>query len=89
MTITGAIFYFLFLAIMLIFPIIAGTRHYWIAAIIYLIGTLFYISTLFRDRSGWEDLASFANLIVVVLPIYILGTIVWIVSAYLRKRIKS
>jgi hypothetical protein len=88
MTILGAIFYFLFLAIMLVVPIIAGIRRYWFACIIYLIGTLFFLLNLIRDRDGWDDLANFANLLVIVLPIYIIGTVVWIVSAYRRKRIQ-
>jgi uncharacterized membrane protein len=88
MTISGAIFYFLFWALMFIVPIIAGIRRYWFAAIIYTIGTLYFLLNLIRDRNGWDDLANFANLLVVVLPIYIIGTIVWIVSTYRRKRIK-
>jgi hypothetical protein len=88
MTIPGAIFYFLFLTLMFIVPIIAGIRRYWFAAIIYLIGTLLFLSTLFKDRSGWNDLANFATLLVIVLPIYLIGTVVWIVSAYRRKQMK-
>jgi hypothetical protein len=88
MTISGAIFYFLFWALMLVVPIIAGIRRYWFAVIIYLIGTLLFLSTLFKDRSGWEDLANLATLLVIVLPIYLIGTVVWIVSAYRRKRIQ-
>jgi hypothetical protein len=88
MTIPGVIFYFLFWALIFIVPIIAGIRRYWFAAIIYVIGTLLFLSTQFKDRSGWEDLANFATLLVIVLPLYIIGTIVWIVSAYRRKRIK-
>jgi uncharacterized membrane protein len=88
MTISGAIFYFLFWALMLIIPIIAGIRRFWFAAVIYVIGTLLFLLNLIRDRDGWDDLANFANLLVIVLPIYILGTVVWIVSAYRRKRSK-
>jgi hypothetical protein len=88
MTISGAIFYFLFCALMLILPIIAGIRRYWFAAIIYIIGTLLFLSTLMTDRSGMEDLANIATLLVIVLPIYIIGTVTWIVSAYRRKRSK-
>jgi hypothetical protein len=74
---------------MVIAPIIAGMRRYGIAAVIYLIGTVIFVVSLFKAKGGWEDLANFATLLVVVLPIYIIGTIVWIWTAMRRKRAQS
>jgi uncharacterized membrane protein YtjA (UPF0391 family) len=86
MSIQGEIVFIIFAILMVIAPIIAGMRRYGIAAVIYLIGTIIFVVSLFKDKGGWEDLANFATLLVVVLPIYIIGTIVWVWSAMRRKR---
>jgi hypothetical protein len=86
MSLPGEIVYILFIIAMLALPIITGIRRYWTAAVIYLIGTLLFALNLLRNRDGWEDLANFATLLVVVLPIYLVGTAVWIWSANRRKR---
>jgi hypothetical protein len=86
MSLLGEIVYVIFMIIMLVAPIITGIRRYWVAAVIYLIGTLLFAMSLFRANNGWNDLANFATLLVVVLPIYLVGTAVWIWSAQRRKR---
>jgi hypothetical protein len=89
MSIQGEIVYIIFAILMVFAPIIAGIRRYGIAAVIYLIGTVIFVVSLFKAKGGWEDLANFATLLVVVLPIYIIGTIVWIWTAMRRKRAQS
>jgi hypothetical protein len=86
MSIQGEIVYTIFAILMVVAPIIAGMQRYGIPAVIYLIGIVIFVASLFQDKGGWEDLANFATLLVVVLPIYIIGTIVWVWSAIRRKR---
>jgi peptidoglycan/LPS O-acetylase OafA/YrhL len=88
MSLQGEIVYVIFWIVMLIVPIIAGIRRYWAAAVIYLIGSLLFAVNLFKDKGGWDDLANFATLLVIVLPIYLVGTAVWIWSVQRRKRSK-
>jgi hypothetical protein len=88
MSLIGEIIYIVFCVLMIVVPIITGIRRYWIATAIYIAGSLLFVTSLFKDRGGWEDLANFATLIVVVLPIYIVGTAAWIWAAVLRKRMK-
>lgn len=85
MSLQGEIVYVVFWIILIIVPIIAGIKRHWTAAIIYLIGSLVFISSLLKANNGWNDLTNFATLLVVVLPIYLVGTIVWIWSTYRRK----
>lgn len=85
MSLQGEIAYIIFWIILLITPIIAGIKRYWIAAVIYLIGFVLFASSLFKANNGWNDLANFATLLGVVLPIYLVGTAVWVWSAYRRK----
>jgi uncharacterized membrane protein len=85
MSLQGEIVYIFFWIILLIVPIIAGFKRYWAAAVIYLIGSVIFFFSLLKENNGWNDLANFATLLVVVLPIYIVGTIIWIWSAYRRK----
>jgi peptidoglycan/LPS O-acetylase OafA/YrhL len=86
MSLQGEIVYVIFWIVLLIVPIITGIRRYWVATVIYLIGTLLFATSLFKDNNGWNDLANFATLLVVVLPIYLVGTVVWIWSVQRRKR---
>ncbi|QGQ98868.1 hypothetical protein EHS13_30320 [Paenibacillus psychroresistens] len=86
MSLQGEIVYIIFWIIILAAPIITGIRRYWIAAAIYLIGSLLFVVNLLQDKGGWDDLADFATLLVIVLPIYLVGTVVWIWSAQRRKR---
>ncbi len=86
MSTAGVIVYVIFWILMIAAPIITGMQRYWMASVIYLIGTLIFVVNLLQDKDGWEDLANFATLLVVVLPIYLVGTAVWIWSAQRRKR---
>jgi hypothetical protein len=82
----GEIVYTILWIVLLIVPIIAGIRRYWTAAVIYVIGSLLFAVNLFKDHDGWSDLANFATFLVVALPIYLVGTVVWIWSSIHRKR---
>jgi hypothetical protein len=88
LSLIGEIVYIIFCVLMIIVPLIAGIRRYWVAALIYAAGSLLFVTSLFKDRSGWEVLANFATLFVVVLPIYLVGTAAWIWAAVWRKRMK-
>lgn len=77
--------YVLIWIVLLLFPILAAWKKRWLACGIYLAGcVLFFIST-WRELNGWGDLAAIATLLVVVGPIYILGTLVSLISFLRRK----
>jgi len=85
MSLQGEIAYIICWIILLTVPIIAGFKRHWVPAVIYLIGSVVFLSSLLKADNGWNDLASFATLLVVVIPIYIVGTAVWIWSAIRRR----
>lgn len=60
-------------------------RKQWIPFALYAIADAVYGYQLLRhgESTGWEDLADFATLIVIVVPIYLIATIVW---AFARPR---
>jgi hypothetical protein len=84
----GEILYVIIWIVMLVVPIITGIQRFWAAAVIFLIGSVIFSLSYFKANNGWNDLANFATLLVVVLPIYLAGTIVWIWSVQRRKRNK-
>jgi hypothetical protein len=86
MSLKGEVVYVIFWIVILVAPIITGIRRYWTAAVIFLIGILLFAMSLFRANNGWNDLANFATLLIVVLPIYLVGTVVWIWTMQRRKR---
>lgn len=58
----------------------AWWRKRWIPFALYAIADALYLYEVLRHgtRTGWEDLANFATLIVIVVPIYLAATIVWV-----------
>jgi hypothetical protein len=65
----------------------AWKRRWWTFGV-YGVGCLVFLNAVLKGHDGWDDLADFAMLIVVVIPIYIVGTIVWI-SSHLLNRTKN
>lgn len=72
--------------VLLVFPLITFFKRYWIASTMYSIGCLIFLWSTLRDNGGWDDLADFATLLVVIAPIYLVGTVVWAFYFYKRKR---
>ncbi|QHW34696.1 hypothetical protein GZH47_30470 [Paenibacillus rhizovicinus] len=76
--------------ILLLLLLASGWRRRWWPFAIYLLGCIIFIVELNHGNGGWEDLADFATMIVIVLPLYAIGSIVWLVLHFVeinrRKR---
>ncbi|KIL35657.1 hypothetical protein SD71_12210 [Cohnella kolymensis] len=77
--------YLLIWIVLLAFPAAAAWKRKWWAFGIYALGCLFFLITTLRDEDGWGDLAAIATLLVVVGPIYLVGTLVSVISFFRRK----
>lgn len=66
----------------------AGWRRRWWPFAIYAGGCAVLLVEVNRGNGGWDDLADFATLLVIVLPIYAIGSILWLVG-YLLGRSKT
>jgi hypothetical protein len=64
----------------------AAWKKQWWACGIYVLGFLLFLFSTLKEQSGWEDLAAIATLLVVVGPIYLLATLIWLISFIRRKR---
>ncbi|WP_127580226.1 hypothetical protein [Paenibacillus koleovorans] len=73
-------------AILLIFPIITAMKKRWIAFVLYVAGCLAMLYNQLRPTDGWEDLSNLAMLGVVVVPVYVVASIVWLVTALMSVR---
>jgi hypothetical protein len=73
--------------VLLAIPALAAWKRKWWPFDIYVLGCLLFLSTSLRVNDGWDDLADFAMLVTIVIPIYIVATIVWIAgSIWVRNR---
>ncbi|QJD82690.1 hypothetical protein [Cohnella herbarum] len=72
--------------IMLLLPLIAAWKRKWWPFLIYAIGIVVLLNAVLRNTGEWDDLGDFATLIVIVFPIYIAGTILWILLSYWDRR---
>jgi hypothetical protein len=73
--------------VLLAIPALATWKRKWWPFVIYVLGCLVFLGTSLRVNDGWDDLADFAMLVAVVIPIYIVATVVWIAgSIWVRNR---
>lgn len=68
-------------AVMTFFPVITAWKRRWAAFAVYTAGWLFYLYSVMQYKDGWDDLADIAILIIVVIPVYLIASIIWIVTA--------
>ncbi|MFC5528268.1 hypothetical protein [Cohnella yongneupensis] len=54
----------------------------WVPLALYALADLLFAYEVGRDNNGWNDLADLATLIVIVLPIYVIGTAIWLIMNY-------
>jgi ABC-type proline/glycine betaine transport system permease subunit len=76
--------------VLLALPVLAAWKRRWWTFVVYAAGCLVFLFEVDKGNGGWEDLANFATLIVVVIPIYIVGSVVWFVGVIMdryRKKI--
>jgi hypothetical protein len=76
--------------VLLSMPVLAAWKRRWWPFVVYAAGCLVFLFEVLKGNGGWEDLADYAMLIAVVIPIYFVGSIVWFVGALMdryRKKI--
>ncbi|MBM7563166.1 hypothetical protein [Paenibacillus sacheonensis] len=80
--------YVILWVILLLVLLAAGWRRRWWPLAIYALGCLILLVEVNRGNGGWEDLAEFATLIVFVLPLYLIGSIVWLILYLVERKRK-
>jgi uncharacterized membrane protein YhaH (DUF805 family) len=75
--------------VLLAIPTIALWKRRWWPSALYIVGCLIFLIAVLQSKDGWDDLADFAMLIVVIIPIYIVASIIWIVGVFMNRRKKS
>lgn len=68
------------------FPLWAAWKKRWLACAVYAVGWLIFLYSVLQRNGGWDDLADFATLIVVVFPIYLVASIFWLVGIWMGRR---
>jgi hypothetical protein len=72
--------------ILLFFPVMALYWRRWLVFSIYSLGCLTFLIANLRNLDGWNDLASFAMLLVIVVPLYVLASIVWLLPLLISRK---
>jgi biotin transporter BioY len=70
--------YALLIIALLAFPVFAAIRRRVWPFAGYTIGFVIFLTTLGSNDTGWDDLADFALLLVIVLPIYAMTSLLWL-----------
>jgi ABC-type proline/glycine betaine transport system permease subunit len=81
----GTVYVFIWIVLLLI-PAIAAWKRRWWPFSIYVVGCLIFLYSVLKGKDGWDDLADFATLIVVIIPIYIVASIVWFVGYIVNRK---
>lgn len=81
----GAGYVFIWIVLLFI-PAVAAYRRKWWPFSLYVVGCLIFLNAVLKGKDRWDDLADFAMLIVVIIPIYILATIVWVVGYIINRK---
>ncbi|RED60607.1 hypothetical protein [Cohnella phaseoli] len=71
--------------VFVVLPIMAGVRRKWWPLGIYAIGFIIMLQAQLRDTGDWDDLGDFATMLVFVIPLYLIGSIVWIIQAIVER----
>jgi hypothetical protein len=75
--------------VLLMIPAIAAWKRQWWPFSLYVVGCLIFLNAVLMGNDGWDDLADFAMLIVVIIPIYIVASIVWVVGYIVNRKKQS
>jgi hypothetical protein len=75
--------------VLLTLPVMAAWKRRGWPFVVYVVGILVFLFEVNKSHVGWEDLANFAMLIVVVIPIYIVGSVVWLVGVMMDRNRKK
>jgi hypothetical protein len=62
------------------FPVMTAWKKQWFAFAVYLAGWLFFLYSVLDYKDGWDQLADIATLIVIVIPLYLIASIIWLIG---------
>jgi heme/copper-type cytochrome/quinol oxidase subunit 4 len=82
---SGAAGYVVVWIVLSFFPIMTAWKRQWFAFAVYLAGWLFFLYSVLQDKGGWGQLADIATLIVIVIPLYLISSIIWLISKRKNK----
>ncbi len=71
---------------LLFFPVMALYWRRWVVFAIYVLGCAAFLYSNLSRSDGWDDLADYATLLVIVTPLYIIASLVWIIAVFVSKR---
>lgn len=60
----------------------AAWRRRWVPFALYALADILQFYDVGQDKDGWEELAFFVKLLVIVLPIYAVATAIWVYLHY-------
>ncbi|MBW5448051.1 hypothetical protein GE107_18500 [Cohnella sp. CFH 77786] len=73
--------YMIIWVVLTFFPLITAWKKRWWACALFSAGWIFFLYTVLQNKGGWDDLADLAMLIVVVAPVYLIASIVWLLGS--------
>ncbi|TJY44158.1 hypothetical protein E5161_01825 [Cohnella pontilimi] len=85
---TGAGYVVLWI-VLTFFPIMTAWKRKWAAFTVYLAGWILFLFSVLDRKDGWDDLAGIATFIVVILPIYLAASIIWLLSLRDHRRMNK
>lgn len=71
--------------VLVLLPAAAGWRRRWWPFAVYALGCVIFIVEANRGNDGWDDLADVATLVVIVLPLYVIASVVWLIQIVVGK----
>jgi magnesium-transporting ATPase (P-type) len=80
--------YVLLWVVLTAIPLMAAWKKQWLAFAVYAAGWLLFLYSVLQRKDGWDDLADLATFMVVVVPIYLVATVIWLFR-WGRKRRRS
>jgi hypothetical protein len=71
------------------FPLMTAWKRQWAAFTVYIAGWILFLYTVMDRKDGWDELADIATLIVVIIPIYLVASIIWLLGRRKNRRTKK
>lgn len=78
--------YILLWIVLVALPLASLWNKRWWPSAVYLLGLIIFLYEVSREKGGWDDLADVATLIVVVFPIYIIASVIWVVNVFMDRK---
>lgn len=77
--------YVLVWIVLVAMPAVSLWNKRWLPSALYLLGIVIFLYGVLRRKDGWDDLADIATLIAVVIPIYLIATLLWVVNVIMER----